>query len=137
MNECHFLGYFTKKPELKTVGAQGTPVINFSLNVARKYKRANGETVKENNYFDFEIWDTGAETIARHCDVGMPIIVHCSAKQEVWEKDGVKRQRTKFRVNKFDFVPWKKDGVESTVQEETEPEDLDGDDNSSKEDIPF
>lgn len=129
MNECIFMGNITHDPELRTVGTQGTQVLNFSIAVNRKYKRGNGEDVKETTYIPCEAWDSGAETIHRHFKKGSPIIVFCSAKQEKWEdKDGNKRSTIKFRVNRFEFVPsHRKDEGEESRQQVTEPvEDGDG-----------
>ncbi len=120
MNECHFLGNFVRDPELRNLGT--STVVNFSLAVTRRYKKkADGSTAKEVNFFDFEAWDTGAETISRHFQKGKPIIVHASAKHDVWEAevDGkkVKRSRVKFRVNSFEFVPGNYDNPQNAEGE--------------------
>jgi single-strand DNA-binding protein len=97
--------YLTRDPELRTVGAKGTAVVNFGIAVSRQFKKNTGETAKETTFLEFEAWDSGAETINRHFKKGDPIIVHCSAKTEQWEDktSGQKRSRIKFRVNKFEW----------------------------------
>lgn len=103
MNQCHFEGRITAKPEIRSVGGDKR-VVNFRLAVDRRYKRGK-ETAKETAFLDCEAWDTGADLIAQHFDKGDPIIVHASVKQEEWEdkNGGGKRQKLKFRVNSFDF----------------------------------
>src|SRR5687767_7480062 len=110
MNKCFFMGNITHEPQLKTVGANGAKVLNFSIAVTRTYKRAsNGETVKETDYFNCEAWDSGAETIHRHCKKGDPIILFCSARTHKWEDDkGNKLSRILFRVDNFEFVPFRR-----------------------------
>ncbi len=135
MNECHFLGNFVRDPELKNLGT--STVVNFSLAVTRRYKKkSDGSSAQEVNFFDFEAWDTGAETISRHFKKGKPIIVHASAKHDVWEVDvdgkKQKRSRVKFRVNSFEFVPGNKQETEVV---DTEP-DVEPTAND-KQDIPF
>lgn len=119
MNKCHFLGRLTRDPELKELSG-GKKVVNFTIAVGRDYKK-NGETVKEVAYIDCEIWDTGADVIAKHFVKGNPIIVHCSVKQDNWEdKDsGQKRSKLKFRVDSFDFVPGNSNKGEGSVTQDT------------------
>lgn len=135
MNQCMFMGNITHDPELRTVGTQGTQVLNFSIAVSRNYKRSNGETVKEVNFFPLEAWDSGAETIHRHFKKGDPIIVFCSAKNEKWEdKEGNKRSTIKFRVDRFEFVPSRTRKENDETRQTTD----DSDDNTTGSDpIPF
>lgn len=124
MNECHFMGRLMHDPELKAVGPKGTPVVNFTIALNRKFKKANGETESEPIKLRCEAWDTGAETIARHLRKGDPIIVHCSARNDEWtDKDGNPKSTIKFRVNHFDFVLAKpKARQEEAVDEPREDE---------------
>ncbi len=103
MNKCHFMGNLTRDPVLRQVGPKQTSVVNFGIAVSRKYKKSTGATEKEVTFLECEAWDTGAETISKHFKKGDGIIIHCSAKTDEWEKDGVKHSRLKFRVNEFDF----------------------------------
>ena len=104
MNECHFLGRLTHDPEVKYL-QQGAAVANFSIAVSRQYKTQGGEKAEEVAFLSCEAWSKGAETIAQYFKKGDPIIIHASAKTEQWETEGVKRSKTVFRVNKFEFVP--------------------------------
>ena len=136
MNICIFLGNITHDLELRTVGAKGTQVLNFSIAVNRSYKQANGDTVKEVDYFNVEAWDSGATTIHRHFKKGDPIILHCSAKNDKYEdKEGKKQVKTKFRVDRFEFVPNRRKS-EDTPRVDNNDDNDDGNDDSN-DPIPF
>lgn len=119
MNKCHFTGRFTADPVVKKVGDNQTSVLNFTLAITRKFKKSGtGELGKQVNFLNFEAWDSGAETIARDFQKGDPITVHASARSYTWEKDGVKHDKTVFRVEEFEYVP------------HTKPKDITGTDNA-------
>lgn len=103
MNNCVFIGRLVREPELRNVS--DTAVCNFSIAVNRKYK-SQGETKEEVNFLEMVAWDKGAESIANFFKKGDPIIVYSSAKQESWtDKEGQKRNKIVFRVEKFEFPP--------------------------------
>jgi single-strand DNA-binding protein len=136
MNKCIFGGRFVRKPELKPVS--DTKVCNFSIAVNRKYTNQQNESKEEVVYIDCEIWDSGAETIARNCDKGDYILLECSAKSDSWtEADGKKRSKMKFRVDRFHFIP----GTKKKQSEDAEQADVSVSNSESKkekeEDIPF
>jgi single stranded DNA-binding protein len=121
MNTCTFIGRFTNDPELKSVktadGDINTNVVNFRLAITRKFKKGNGELGKQTNFLDFEAWDSGAEVIVKNFRKGDPIIIHASARSDVYEftnqDNETKRINTvRFRVEKFEFVPSKIDHEE-------------------------
>jgi single-strand DNA-binding protein len=115
MNNCVFIGRLVREPELKYVGE--TAVCNFSIAVNRKYK-SQGEMKEEVNFLDMVAWDKGAESITNFFKKGDPIIVYSSAKQESWtDKDGQKRNKIIFRVEKFEFPPTSSKRGESDNEE--------------------
>lgn len=118
VNECHFMGLLTRDPQLRKIDAKGTSVVNFGIAINRKYKRSNGEADQETTFLECEAWDTGGELINQYFTKGDPIIIHASAKTDSWETpEGQKRSRIKFRVNKFEFVPGKKNTSHSNTSE--------------------
>lgn len=126
MNECHFMGRLMHDPEVKSVGPKGTSVLNFTIALNRKFKKANGDSVSEPIKLRCEVWDTGAETMGRHLKKGDPIIIHASAKNDEWtDADGVKHSTIKFRVDHFDFVlakPKARQEEEEVIEEPKEDE---------------
>jgi single-strand DNA-binding protein len=117
MNLCIFGGSFVRKPELKHVGPDNTPVTNFSIAVNRKFKKRNSDEMqKEVTYINCEAWDSGAETIVRNCNKGDYIVIYASAKSDTWKdkETGQNRSGVKFRVDRFEFVP----GVKRHTEDE-------------------
>lgn len=100
MNNCHFIGRLVQDPELTDVNE--TSVVRFTLAVNEYRKSKDGEKSKKVDYLDFEAWDSGATTIDRYCSKGDEIAVMACARQDKWtDKDGNRRSKIKFRVNKF------------------------------------
>ncbi len=105
MNKCMFIGNLTRDVELKKVGT--TQVGSFGLAVSRKFKKKDGSTEEEVNFFDIEVWDKQADTVAKFFKKGSPIIIQCAAKQETWtdKASGGNRSKIKFRLEEFWFPP--------------------------------
>ena len=100
MNSCHFIGRLVSDPELTDVNE--TSVVRFTLAINEYRKSKDGEKSKKVDYLDFEAWDSGATTIDRYCSKGDELAVMATARQDKWtDKDGRKRSKIKFRVNKF------------------------------------
>lgn len=108
MNKCIFLGNLTSDPELKTINGanKDVQVVTFRLAMNNSYKnKQTGEIVKQATFLDFEAWDTGAATIAKHFAKGDRMLVESEARVETWEdkETGQKRSKVKFRVTRFYF----------------------------------
>jgi single-stranded DNA-binding protein len=89
---------FVDDPFLTKVG--NTYKSSFKL-VYNTKRYSNNELIKEPNYLDFECWDSGAKFIVENCVAGDQIYVESTPKQETWEKDGQKRSKIVFRIDKF------------------------------------
>lgn len=101
MNQCNFIGSFTKDPVLKELD-DGKCVVNFRITTNRFYKRSDGESATEATHLDLEAWDTGARYICQVFKKGCLIAVEASAKNDFWiDKNGNDQSRIVFRVNKF------------------------------------
>lgn len=90
---------FAEDPNLVNVG--NTVKSSFKLVYNTKRYNNDGAVIKDPNFLDFECWDSGAEFIYNNCRKGDQIYVEASPKQESWEKDGQKRNKTVFRINTF------------------------------------
>ena len=138
MNLCIFGGNFVRDPELKNVGAEQVAVVNFTIAVNRKFTNKDKEKKNEPTYIDCEIWDSGAETIARNCKKGDFLIVYASAKNETWKDktSGENRSKMKFRVDRFEFVPGTR---KNPTNEDTEvtPDAPTSENAPAGDDIPF
>jgi len=99
MNVCCFIGKLVGDPELKEIN--GTFVVNFSLAVEDYRKDKEGEKHRRVDFFDFEAWDSGATTIAKHFKKSDMMAIEAEARQHKWTSGDQKRQKVIFRVKTF------------------------------------
>ena len=103
MNITLLRGNLVRDPELRVVNPSGkqTSVVNFTIAVSREYVKNNGEKDKITSFINCEAWDTGAEIIGESFSKGDLVMVEGSLRNDSWEKDGVKHNSFKVRVNNF------------------------------------
>lgn len=99
MNSCHFVGKLASDPELREIN--NTYVVNFCLAVEDYRRDKEGEKHRRVNFFDFEAWDSGATTIAKHFKKGDMLIIDSEARQYKWVFNDQNRQKVVFRVKNF------------------------------------
>lgn len=106
MNLVVLRGNLTRDPELRTVntGGKQTSVVNFTVATSREFTRANGTKDKITSFVPCEAWDSGAETIKASFAKGDLVLVEGSLRNDSWEKDGVKHNSLKIRVNNFSKI---------------------------------
>lgn len=97
----------------KATGKVKTHVCKFSL--AFNFSK-DGKT-EESHFFDFVIWDTGAENFAGRARKGDLIYVECEPREERWVKDDKKMKKVLFRVNRFKIFEKRVKEYEPTVKE--------------------
>lgn len=120
MNINILRGNLARDPELRVVNTSGkqTSVVNFTVAVSREYTKANGEKDKVTTFVPCEAWDSGADVIAQSFKKGDLVLVEGALRNDSWEKDGVKHNSLKVRVNNFSKITKlskKKDQAEETV----------------------
>lgn len=106
MNTVILRGNLTRDPELRYIESREKKisVINFTVAVSREYTKNNGTRDKIVSYIPCEAWDTGAELIAESFRKGDLVFVEGSMRNDKWEKDGVKHNSMKVRVNNFSKI---------------------------------
>ena len=122
MNINILRGNLARDPELRVVntGGKQTSVVNFTVAVYREYTKSNGEKDKVTTFVPCEAWDSGAEIIGQSFKKGDLVLVEGSLRNDSWEKDGVKHNSLKIRVNNFSKITKlskKKEQTESTEEE--------------------
>ena len=124
MNINILRGNLARDPDLRNVntgGGKNTSVVNFTIAVSREYTKANGERDKITTFVPCEAWDSGAEIIGRSFKKGDLVMVEGSLRNDSWEKDGVKHNSLKVRVNNFSKITKlsaaKQDNAESKSNE--------------------
>ena len=103
MNLVILRGNLARDPEVRRVntGGKETAVVNFTVATSREYTKSNGEKDKVTSFINCEAWDTGAEIIGESFRKGDLVMVEGSLRNDSWEKDGVKHNSFKVRVNNF------------------------------------
>ena len=108
MNINILRGNLARDPEVRSVntnnGKKTTSVVNFTVAVSREYTKASGERDKITTFVPCEAWDTGAEIIGESFKKGDLVMVEGSLRNDSWEKDGVKHNSLKVRVNNFSKI---------------------------------
>lgn len=106
MNITLLKGNLARDPELRTINAgnKQTSVVNFTVATSREYTKANGEKDKITSFINCEAWDSGAEVIGSSFKKGDLVLIEGSLRNDSWEKDGVKHNTIKVRVNNFSKI---------------------------------
>lgn len=96
-------GRFVADPVLRQVGE--TSVCEFSLAI-NEYRRIGGEKKKITSFLEFQLWDKGAEVVAKYCRKGDLINVSATPRQDRWEDKttGQKRSKVIFRIDEFELM---------------------------------
>ena len=106
MNINILRGNLARDPDVRSVSSNGktTSVVNFTIAVSREYTKSNGEKDKITTFVNCEAWDSGAEIIGASFQKGDLVMVEGSLRNDSWEKDGVKHNTLKVRVNNFSKI---------------------------------
>ena len=72
--KCQIIGRLGADPEMH-FAPSGQPVVNFSVATNRKYNKADGEEVKETNWFKVSAWGKMAEACNSYLKKGSQVFV--------------------------------------------------------------
>lgn len=97
MNNCVFIGRFTKDPEMKTFDS-GSKRASTNLAVNREFSK------DEVDFIPLVFWNKTAETVVNHLHKGSLVAVRGSLQQRSYEKDGEKRTVFEVVVNNIEFL---------------------------------
>ena len=97
MNNCVFIGRFTKDPEMKTFDS-GSKRASTNLAVNREYSK------EDVDFIPLVFWNTTAETVVKHLHKGSLVAVRGSLQQRSYEKDGEKRTVYEVVVSNIEFL---------------------------------
>lgn len=105
LNSIHLHGNLVADPELRTVGANNTAIVKFTIAVRRNSKN-NGEY--QADFIPCQAWGARAETIAKYFAKGSSIIVSGTLQNNNYtDSNGNKRYGFIVNIpddNAFDFV---------------------------------
>lgn len=97
MNNCVFIGRFTKDPEMKTFDS-GSKRASTNLAVNREFSK------DEADFIPLVFWNKTAETVVNHLHKGSLVAVRGSLQQRSYEKDGEKKTVFEVVVNNIEFL---------------------------------
>lgn len=97
MNNCVFIGRFTKDPEMKTFDS-GSKRASTNLAVNREFSK------DEADFIPLVFWNKTAETVVNHLHKGSLVAVRGSLQQRSYDKDGEKRTVFEVVVNNIEFL---------------------------------
>ena len=113
LNKVMLIGNLTKDPELRYTPS-GTPVVNITLAINRKFK--SGDTMKDEVAFiSVVIWAKIAEVVCQYCYKGGQLFVEGRIQTRTWDKDGQKQYKTEVVAESIQLMSSKK---ESRKEEE-------------------
>ena len=111
-NKVILMGRLTRNPELRYTPS-GTPVVNFSLAVNRRYRQAEDQK-EEVCYVDIVVFGRQAENCGQYLNKGDGVIVDGRLQQRRWETDdGQKRSKHEVVAQTVTFMP-KKSSLDSS-----------------------
>ena len=104
-NKVILVGNLTRDPELRTLPS-GNSVARIALAVNRRYVGKDGETKEEVTYVDVDAFGKQAETIAKYCTKGQPLLVEGRLRLDQWDdkSTGEKRSRLGVVLENFTFL---------------------------------
>lgn len=104
-NKVILVGNLTRDPELRTLPS-GNSVARIALAVNRRYVGKDGETKEEVTYVDIDAFGKQAETLAKYCTKGQPLLVEGRLRLDQWDdkSTGEKRSRLGVVLENFTFL---------------------------------
>ena len=118
-NKAFIGGHLTKDPVTK-VTPSGTAVTNFGLAVNNSYTGKDGNKREDVLFIECVAFGKRGETIAQYLKKGSPIFIEGALTLNTWEKDGVKHQQHKIKVDNFQFVGGKGKGEDAQADSGSE-----------------
>ena len=128
VNKYFIMGRLTRDVQISFTPNQ-TAVGEFGMATNRKWKGHDGNENEEVLYVDCCMFGKRAEVLNRYIGKGDPLFVEGRLKLDQWEQaDGLKRSKIRVIVENFEFISTNEQAEpetrESTVQEETDGEDI-------------
>lgn len=110
MNNVILIGRLTKDPELKYVGANQVPVVEFTVAIDRNYKDAENNT----DFIPVQAWNKIAENCAKYLNKGSLVGVNGQIRVEKYKNiNDENRYMTRVRANNVQFLGTKKSQEEN------------------------
>lgn len=111
------VGRLTADPvvQTKNIGGEEVAVCNFSI--ACDPESSN----KQADFYDCVAWRKQAENLAAYMSKGQTVMVVGRPHLDTWEKDGEKRSKTKYQIDRIKFIDRGKGKAEAAAAEDEIP----------------
>lgn len=120
------LGNLGGEPEMRYT-PQGKAVTTFSVASNRSYTKADGQKVKETEWFNCETWGPQAETCNKYLKKGSTVLITGRTKTESWVgTDQQKHSKKIVVVDHVVFVNTRNGQMEQTELTTAEPAQPEG-----------
>ena len=122
LNDCKFIGNWTKTPELRYTTGSGIAVTTATLAVNQKFKEK-----EETLFVNVIIWGKNGENVAQYTDKGSKVLVSGRLVIRNYDgNDGQKRWVTEINADKVIFLDSKKtDSAVGFVTEQMGGQEMD------------
>jgi len=149
-NQAIIMGNLTRDPELRSTPS-GQQVASFAVATNRTWNDgASGERKEAVEYHEIVAWGKLGELAAQYLAKGRKVMVVGRLQTQIWEKDGVKRQRTEIVASDINFLDRPGEGAgfsggdapatskpQAAKSDDVVIEDLGSDDQVNLDEIPF
>ena len=114
LNSINLVGRITKDPEVKFIGSENTPCVNFGIAVNRPYKdKVSGEY--EADFFNCSAFGNTAEFMGSYVKKGNLIGVTGSLTTRTYEKEGQTHYAVEVKTDKVLSYTPKSETTETSV----------------------
>lgn len=121
MNEGIISGNLTREPETVDTNSDYS-CIKFSIaNNDERKKDESGNYQEVVNFFDCEFWTRNPQYWLNKLFKGTGVVLGYKSKQNRWEKDGQKRSKVVFVVQRFPLILEKKSDNQTDQQPASKP----------------
>lgn len=130
------IGNLGADPEQRFIPS-GAGVTSFNIAISESWTdKSTGEIKERTEWVSCEVWGKLGEVCAQYLRKGSKVYVSGKLQTETWEQEGVKKYRTKVRVDECNFLdPKPADGAQrAPAQRAPAPQQKSADFDS---DIPF
>ena len=134
-NKVIIAGNLTRDVEL-TATKTGTSIANITIAVNETII-SNGEKNTRTSFISCTAFGKTAENISKYFAKGKQIFIEGRLQQEVWETDGKKNSKTKFVVDKFEFIGTRDATEKQNITIEKPVSEQKGINTQAEDDIPF